>query len=98
MTEEEKDRLRQAKEDVTGLLAGTDIDRYRLTEVDSRLDSYVREVAGNPDGHNLYEQLAVARFLPCATSTGLTLPKSGSFAISTKACTFRARLGSSSTS
>lgn len=45
MTEEEKDRLRQAKEDVTGLLAGTDIDRYRLTEVDSRLDDYAREVA-----------------------------------------------------
>lgn len=62
MTEEEKDRLRQAKADVTGLLANTDIGRYRLAEVDGRLDGYVREVAGNPDGHNLYEQLAVARF------------------------------------
>lgn len=62
MTEEEKDKLRQAKADVTDLLASTDIDRYRLTEVDSRLDGYVREVASNPDGHNLYEQLAVARF------------------------------------
>lgn len=71
MTEEEKDRLRQAKEDVTGLLAGTDIDRYRLTEVDSRLDSYVREVAGNPDGHNLYEQLAVARFFTMCDKYGI---------------------------
>lgn len=71
MTEEEKDRLRQAKEDVTGLLAGTDINRYRLTEVDSRLDGYVREVASNPDGHNLYEQLAVARFFRLCDKYGI---------------------------
>lgn len=71
MTEEEKDRLRQAKADVTELLAGTDIDRYRLSEVDSRLDSYVREVAGNPDGHNLYEQLAVARFFKLCDRYGI---------------------------
>ena len=62
MTEEEKDRLRQAKEDVTDELARIDIDRYQLALVDSRLDNYVREVAGNPDGHNLYEQLAVSLF------------------------------------
>ena len=39
MTEEEKDKLRQAKADVTDLLAGMPIERYRLDEVDSRLDS-----------------------------------------------------------
>lgn len=55
MTEEEKDKLRQAKTDVTELLAIVDLDRYRLSSVDSRLDNYVREVAINPDGHNLYE-------------------------------------------
>lgn len=71
MTEEEKDKLRQAKADVTDLLASTDIDRYRLTEVDSRLDGYVREVAGNPDGHNLYEQLAVARFFRLCDKYGI---------------------------
>ena len=60
MTEEEKDRLRQAKIDVTAQLAAVDVGRYRLAEIDERLDAYVREVAGNPDGHNLYEQLAVA--------------------------------------
>ena len=54
MTEEEKDKLRQAKADVTDLLANIDIDRYRLTEIDSRLDSYVRMVAGNPDAPRLY--------------------------------------------
>ena len=71
MTEEEKDRLRQAKVDVTALLASTDIGRYRLAEVDGRLDGYVREVAGNPDGHNLYEQLAVARFLRLCDRYGI---------------------------
>ena len=71
MTEEEKDKLRQAKADVTDLLASADIDRYRLTEVDSRLDGYVREVASNPDGHNLYEQLAVARFFRLCDKYGI---------------------------
>lgn len=71
MTEEEKDKLRQAKADVTDLLADTPIDRYRLCEVDSRLDGYVREVAGNPDAHNLYEQLAVARFFRLCDRYGI---------------------------
>lgn len=62
MTEEDKDRLRQAKIDVTVRLANTDIDSYRLAEVDSRLDDYVRAVAADPNGHNLFEQLSVAIF------------------------------------
>lgn len=73
MTEEEKDKLRQAKEDVTDLLARIDIDRYRLPDVDSRLDLYVREVAGNPDGHNLYEQLAVAHFFTMCDRYGINV-------------------------
>ena len=71
MTEEEKDRLREAKAEVSALLAGADIGRYRLAEVDARLDGYVREVAGNPDGHNLYEQLAVARFFTMCGKYGI---------------------------
>lgn len=62
MTEEEKDKLRRAKIEATEHLACIDIASYRLDEVDSRLDQYVREVAGNPDGHNLFEQLAVVLF------------------------------------
>ena len=62
MTEEEKDKLRRAKIEATEHLARIDIASYRLGEVDSRLDQYVREVAGNPDGHNLFEQLAVVLF------------------------------------
>lgn len=80
MTEEEKDKLRQAKADVTDLLARTRIERYRLTDVDSRLDAYVREVAGNPDGHNLYEQLAVARFFRMCDRYGINATEVWQFA------------------
>lgn len=71
MTEEEKDRLRQAKVDVTAHLAAAPIADYRLCDVDARLECYVMEVADNPDAHNLYEQLAVARFLRMADKYGI---------------------------
>lgn len=73
MTEEEKDRLRQAKTDVSAQLAEVlgRLGDYRLVEVDERLECYVEEVAGNPDGHNLYEQLAVMRFLRMADKYGI---------------------------
>lgn len=80
MTEEEKDKLRQAKADVTDLLANMDIDRYRLTEIDSRLDSYVRMVARNPDAHNLYEQLAVQRFFYMCDKYGINATEVWQFA------------------
>ncbi|MCI1778792.1 MAG: terminase large subunit [Bacteroidales bacterium] len=73
MTEEDKDRLRKAKIDVTAELASINVDRYRLSEVDSRLDYYVREVAGNPDAHNLYEQLAVSRFFRMCDKYGINI-------------------------
>lgn len=71
MTEEEKDRLRQAKKDVTALLAATPIARYRLGEVDARLEQYVTEVARNPSAHNLYEQLGVMRFFRMVGKYGI---------------------------
>lgn len=71
MTEEEKDRLRQAKAEVTERLVGIPVGDYRLQEVDPRLLTYVTEVAVNPGGHNLYEQLAVARFLCMADRYGV---------------------------
>ena len=73
MTEEEKDKLRAAKVDVTARLAAMDIDRYRLPEVDSRLDEYVRMVAADPDGHNLWEQLAVLRFFGMIDKYGINI-------------------------
>lgn len=80
MTEEEKDRLRQAKAEVTALLADADIECYRLSEVDSRLDAYVREVAGHPEAHNLYEQLAVARFFVMCDRYGINVTEVWQFA------------------
>ena len=73
MNEEEKDRLREAKREVTGWLAAVDIGRWRLGEVDARIEEYVREVAGNPAGHNLFEQLAVRRFLQLAERYGVNV-------------------------
>lgn len=62
MTDEEKIRNRKAKEEVTARLAALDISRYGLDGIDARLTAYTTEVAGNPEGHNLWEQLAVERF------------------------------------
>ena len=73
MTEEEKDRLRVAKAEVTEALASAPIDEYRLREVDPRLDQYVRDVASDPGGHNVFEQLAVARFLRLADRYGINV-------------------------
>ncbi|MDO5395821.1 MAG: terminase large subunit [Bacteroidales bacterium] len=71
MTEEDKDRLRRAKKDVTDALARIDIAAYRLGEVDPRLITYTEEVAANPDAHNLFEQLAVLRFFRMASKYGI---------------------------
>lgn len=71
MTEEEKDRLRQAKAEVTARLAVLPIPNYRLGDIDARLELYVAEVACNPTGHNLYEQLAVLRFFRMADKYGI---------------------------
>ena len=71
MTEEEKDRLRNAKIDVSARLAVVPIADYRLCEVDVRLEQYVTEVAENPTAHNLYEQLAVMRFFRMTDKYGI---------------------------
>ena len=73
MTEEEKDRLIRAKAEVTERLSREDLTHYRLKEVDPRLARYVHEVASNPEGHNLFEQLAVGRFLDLTKKYGLNV-------------------------
>lgn len=73
MTEEEKDKLRAAKDEVTAELAGIDIARFQLGKVDARLEAYVRIVAENPNEHNLYEQLAIARFLRMCGKYGINV-------------------------
>ena len=71
MTEEEKDRLRQAKIDVTAHLRALPVADYRLNSIDPRLEAYVVEVINHPEAHNLYEQLAVARFFAMAGKYGI---------------------------
>lgn len=71
MTEEEKSELRALKQETSERLAGVDFNAYRLREVDPRLDVYVREVAAAPERHNLWEQLAVVRFLGMCRRYGI---------------------------
>lgn len=74
MTGEDNIKLIEAKASVTESLTGVDIGAYKLNRVDPRIDSYVREVAANPDGHNLWEQLAVQKFLKLCRRYGLDVP------------------------
>lgn len=62
MTEEEKQQERECKAAVTDKLCSIDLKAYALGQIDERLDVYARMVIDNPEGHNLYEQLALARF------------------------------------
>lgn len=71
MSEEEKDKARAAKVAVTERLARVQLSAYRLAEVDPRIEQYVAEVIANPADHNLYEQLAVERFLRMARKYGI---------------------------
>lgn len=54
---------RELKEKHTGRLNEIDLGRYQLGGIDERLEKYVKEVRDNPDDHNLYEVLAVLKFL-----------------------------------
>lgn len=71
MTEEEKDLLRIKKIGVSRHLAGIDISSYNLDSIDSRITEYTTEVAKNPEDHNLFEQLAVARFFTMIDRYGI---------------------------
>lgn len=67
MTEEERNRERQFKAEVTAQLAANRRRyakryAYALTDTDKRIGDYVFGVIDNPDKHNLYEPLAVRRF------------------------------------
>lgn len=71
MTEDEKTRLREAKKGVTARLAGVAVPAC-VTDADPRITAYIGTVAGNPAGHNLWEQLAVERFLRLVGRHGLS--------------------------
>lgn len=59
----EAEDLRQLKRATSTRLTQLDVPYTRLAKVDKRLASYVRQVVENPNKHNLYEQLAIPRFL-----------------------------------
>lgn len=63
MTETDRDRQRQAKTAAVERLAREDVSRYRLAAVDGRLEQYVSDVQADPEGHCLWDVLAVLRFL-----------------------------------
>lgn len=63
MTEDEKQRERDCKAACTGRLRAADIRAYRLGQIDRRLSQYARELIARPEAHNLYELLALDRFL-----------------------------------
>lgn len=71
MTDEERARLTAAKADVTARLAGVDLGALRLGAVDARLKSYVYAVARDGSAHNIWEQLAVERFIGLAGRYGI---------------------------
>lgn len=73
MNDEEKNKLRQAKADVTAALRAEPVERYQLTRVDPRLEDYVRQVIENPAEHNVFEQIAVKRFLRLCSKYGINL-------------------------
>lgn len=61
--EQEKERLRELKRMTAALLRGVDLSRYEvLDRADVRLRAYVESVRSSPEGHNLYELLALKRF------------------------------------
>ena len=54
---------KEYKEEVARSLASIDLDSYQLDTIDGRLLKYVSGVVCNPDDHNLFELLAVKKFL-----------------------------------
>lgn len=68
MTESEKEQLRQMKAEAAEWLNGArwsfDADyRHVLIETDPRLREYAEQVSRHPEEHNLYELLALRRYL-----------------------------------
>ena len=54
---------REYKKSKAEELRAMDLDLYQLDTIDGRLLRYVSEVRNNPDSHNLYEILAILKFL-----------------------------------
>lgn len=62
MIELDASKLRAMKLSTIEEITRIDVDSYYLEEVDERLREYVLDCQERPEGHNLYELLAVKRF------------------------------------
>lgn len=71
MAELDTATLLEAKAGVSARLAAVTLRDYHLRAVDRRLETYCAEVIRHPEGHNLWEQLAVERFLRLCRTYGL---------------------------
>lgn len=74
-------------------MAAVDWDSYALSRVDERLEAYVREVAMHPEGHNVYEQLAVIRFLTLFDKYGINVTEVRKFFTLYESLTFQGDRG-----
>lgn len=63
MTDDERQRERDYKEACTERLKAVDLQAYHLASIDRRLNAYAKSLISRPDDHNLYELLALERFL-----------------------------------
>lgn len=93
VTEEERNALRAAKKAVSERLAREDIAAYKLRDTDARLEKYCTEVASAPERHNLFEQLAVERFLRMVRKYGLNTAEVRKFFTLYEALHFPGRVG-----
>ncbi len=50
------------KQETAAHLKNLNVDSYRLEKTDKRLPIYIKDCISNPEGHNLYELLALKRF------------------------------------
>lgn len=73
MAQIDRTRLKEIKQAVSERLASVKLKKYHLRRVDRRLETYCRAVCTDPEGHNLWEQLAVERFLAMCDKYGIAV-------------------------
>lgn len=84
----EPEQRQQLKAAVSIRLGAVDLRRWHLRRVDARLENYCRGVIKNPGEHNVWEQLAVERFLVMAEKYGIAVDTVQTFARFYEALTF----------
>lgn len=73
MSELTRERLVEAKQQVSERLAAVEWRKYHLRRIDRRVEAYCKGVAASPGAHCLWEQLAVERFLRLYAKYGIDI-------------------------